>query len=388
MLHRLHIENLICEGPCTVQDVDLMVWMSTAATTTGNFTIQTPVVIENVTVFSDLAVFGTVNGIKFDRGSLFLKHDRQHIASDVLIRSKFAPQNRIIPVYFENLAVGQINGQNVDDVVLNGVIRGQRVNANGKLTFTKPLKVTNLFTQGNLVYGADIQGKLEQLENVGNVQSLDVQFRELKEISAMLQSHRKGSYLSEIRLRSGIQGDFISFVPIQFPDQTPRLAVFDQNPTQFVQFYKFSETDDEFVIDDEVPPLKTQSMNISSIQKVNLLEADNLILEGETFEGERRGFKQYCMQYVDERVIKHWVLNSSHSRKFESIHLKSNVELLDCFVQFSEMVESAEIYCIGAHGPFLYQILEGAPISQVIFSAMSKALEFFFPRFFKELKNF
>uniref|UniRef100_A0A336MVZ6 CSON007096 protein n=1 Tax=Culicoides sonorensis TaxID=179676 RepID=A0A336MVZ6_CULSO len=364
--HDLYIKNVICAPPCLIQDTDMTEWFANAALIYGDFTIQGKTSMENVTVFGELVSFGPVNGKTFDKNTILLKDANQTIEGNVYIKTKYPEENRIVPVFIGNLMVNEVNGRNLEELLETTVYRDGRPSGSvNNLEFYEPLTVHNLHTNGHNVFGVELQQKITDYESYGDVSSYEKDFKMLENVGSYLQTSLKssGKYLSHLTLRKGIEGAFSDILPLKLLPGVQHIAAFDRDDLSFsIQFYRFNDNEDKFVVDHEMPPLKSSESGerILNVETVHLHKMDYLVLETkDSLSGE---FIQTSLGYFeDDGFQRIWRLNTTHSTKTTSLRLNN----MDCLIRFSELIGNTEIACMGRNGLFLYQKLEGAPISQV-----------------------
>lgn len=365
-IENLHVQNVICSD-CLIQDVDVSEWISNAVLVYGNYTIQGKITVENVTVFGGLTSFGPINGKNFDKDTIFLKDVEQTLASNVHIRNKHLIENRIVPVFFENLYVKDVNGHDFDEVLQKLVSReGKTKSVVSKLELYEPLYVRHLHTNGHPVFGIALEKELKEYESYGDLSGYEKQFKVLENVGSYLERAvtRPAYYLSHLKLRKGIVGAFTDVLPVKLVAETHHLAAFDRDDLSLsVQFYRFKSDENRFVVDNFMPPLTTSASGekILNVETVHLHKMDNLVLE--TKDGVSGAYIQTSLGYFDHDGFQRiWRMNTTHATRTSSLRLSN----MDCVIRFSDVIGNTEIACLGRNGLFLYQKLEGAPISQVV----------------------
>lgn len=359
-----YIENVLVEwiqcDPCIIQDTDVNEWMARAVPNIGDHVIQGDVVFENLTVFGKLEVRGTVNGNVFNEQTVLLKNRDQVVTGGVTIQTAFVAQGLITPVFFEDVTVIEVNGRDVDNVILNG---GSRKIAAKNLDFMAPLQAKKLHTNNFLVYNVDVEHKMRSLETQDNLIGHEDRFKALQGLSEMVREAQSTStlYLSHIQIVKGLLGQFKKIVPLTFSDGHLRLAAFD--PTDMIhslQFYRYEARDGSFEIDDHLPPLSSGATSkITNIEALHLFETDLLVIEknnGEIFE-------QIALGYFDNGFQRSlYYFNSTQQIHTASLVLNG----IECVLRYSSLVPKSQIACRGQHGLFHFQQLEGAPISKSV----------------------
>ncbi|XP_063696003.1 uncharacterized protein LOC134827336 [Culicoides brevitarsis] len=365
-MENLHVNNVICAFPtCIIQETDVSEWLSNAVLVYGNYTIQGKTTVENVTVFGELRSVGTINGKKFDSSTVLLRDSEQTLLNKVFIRNKH--QDRIVPVFFENLHVNAINGKNFNEILQKMVPRhGISSGVVNNLELYEPLQVRHLHTKGNPLFNVDLQQQMNDYEHYGDFSAYEQQFKMLENVGSYLEKAvtRPAYYLSHLELRKGISGAFTDVLPVKLVEDTYHLAAFDRDDTSLsVQFYQFNHTENRFDVDHFIPPLRTTAESgerILNVEIGHVFDMDNLILETQASTGE---FIQTSLGFFHEEGFQRlWRLNTTHPTKSSPLRLSG----MDCIFRYSEVVSTSEIACIGRNGIFLYQKLEGAPISQVV----------------------
>lgn len=367
-IQNLHIQNVICAPPsCIIQDTDVTEWISNAVLVYGNYTIQSKTTVENVTVFGDLISFGPINGKTFDKDTVLLKDVDQTLSGSVYIKNKHPKENRIVPVFFENLYVKDVNGYDFDEVLQKAVYRNGSVNGVvHNLELYEPLRVRRVHTNGYRVFGVELHKQMTEYESYGDLSGYEKQFNVLENVGAYLEKAitRPAYYLSHLKLRKGIVGAFSDVLPVKLVPETQHLAAFDRDDSSLsVQFYRFNADENRFSVDNFMPPLKTSESGerILNVETVHLHKMDYLVLE--TKDSITGQYIQTSLGYfVDDGFQRMWRLNMTHATRTSSLRLSG----MDCVIRYSDLVGNSEIACLGPNGLFLYQKLEGAPISQVV----------------------
>lgn len=147
----LTIDRLVCQDGCTLQGVDMDEWISKAAMTGLNSTIQGTVYVKNP-VISYVEVLGLVNNMTFNAETVLLTNSPQKLNGFVTIGNR-SNTNQMSSLTFENLYVNYINDKNVTEFFENMVKKdGMNIDIGeifSDLIFTDRLEVGNL-TVGQL----------------------------------------------------------------------------------------------------------------------------------------------------------------------------------------------------------------------------------------------
>lgn len=342
-------------------------WIDNAIYVYGNYTIQGQISIENVTVFGELKVFGPINDKVFSKEQLLLNSEDQVVQGNIYIKNKFLEENRIAPVFIEDLHVKEINGRNVEKLYDNLIFPdGNNMDPIQHLNVLKPLKVNRIYTNGYKVFDIDFDKELEEYRSHGNSSMYEAKFGALEMVGSSLTNSlkKRPHYIDSVRQLKGIEGDFTDVIPVNFIEGAHNIATFDRaNQNLSVQFYRFNNSEDEFVVDNVIPPLMSSSSGerILNVEKINLYSMDFLVLE--TQDGLSGEYVQTCLGFfTNEGFQRIWQMRSGHSIKITNVKLNN----LDCLVKYSDENGTSEIACTGSNGLSPYQLLKGAPISQVV----------------------
>lgn len=365
-IHDLFVHNVICPPPyCMIQETDVSEWISNAVLIYGNYTVQGKTTIENMRVYGDLMSFGPVNGKPFDQDTILLKDVDQIVGGSVSIKNKYPEENRIVPVFFENLTVKNLNGYSVENFFDHMVYRdAPSTETVNYVEFYEPLHVKQLNTNGNRLFGVELRKEMEKYESYGDLSEYKKQFNVLENVGSYLERAvtRPAYYLSHLKLRKGIIGSFSDILPVKFVKDMTHLAAFDHNDVNLsVQFYRFDVAENRFVIDHFMPPLKSSESGerILNVESIHLNNMDYLVLETKN----DQNYIQTSLGYFNEDGFQRiWRLNTTHPTRTTSLRLSGK----DCVIRYSDLIGNSEISCLGRNGLFPYQKLEGAPIAQVV----------------------
>ncbi|XP_017105993.2 uncharacterized protein clos [Drosophila bipectinata] len=135
------ISRLYATDSSQVADVPIAKWINEAAYIYGNHSISGTTRLESVSLYNDLRVNGSVNGIFWQPEKLLLRDTNQSSNSPLLVANNFPEQQRIYSNNVENLWVDVINELPVNELLLNKAQNRPNLHVEGQLIFTQPLSV-------------------------------------------------------------------------------------------------------------------------------------------------------------------------------------------------------------------------------------------------------
>lgn len=180
----LTIDRLVCQDGCTLQAVNMQEWISKAALTGLNYTIQGTVYASNP-VISYVEALGTVNNITFNSQTLLLTNTAQILDGVVTIGNRLAT-DRIHSLTFDNLNVNFINDKNVTEFFGNLVQKDAIGNDAGEvfsqLEFADRVEFDNLTivdqlngihvqaitSQKHFLYGNQFRAAANELDSIAD----------------------------------------------------------------------------------------------------------------------------------------------------------------------------------------------------------------------------
>lgn len=142
----VNIEHLYCQFRCTVQGVDVSKWIASTVLNSFDYVIRGRVHLNNA-ISAHIHVDGLVDGQQLNSKSTLLKQTPQRIEGSIIIGSPKSA-DMLMPLTFQNMMVGLVNGQNFSGFRANVVERGRRnrivADIFTDLHFTSPLILDNL----------------------------------------------------------------------------------------------------------------------------------------------------------------------------------------------------------------------------------------------------
>lgn len=135
------INRLYATDSSQVADVPIAKWINEAAYIYGNHSISGATRLESVSLYNDLRVNGSVNGILWQPENLLLRETDQTSKGSLLVANNFPEQQRIYSNNVENLWVDDINGLPVNELLLNKAQNRPNLHVESQLIFTQQLSV-------------------------------------------------------------------------------------------------------------------------------------------------------------------------------------------------------------------------------------------------------
>ncbi|XP_030242675.1 uncharacterized protein LOC108653218, partial [Drosophila navojoa] len=137
------IKRLFATPSSTVANVPIAKWINNTVYTYGNHTIAGTTVMETLNLYNDLRVVGPVNGVHWQADQLLLCDREQYIRGSLLVKNALPEQQRILSSNIEELWVDNINGLNVNELLVNKAHNRPNLHVASQLIFTQPLSVAN-----------------------------------------------------------------------------------------------------------------------------------------------------------------------------------------------------------------------------------------------------
>lgn len=180
--HSLQIDRLECGNGCNVQGIDMDDWISRAAMTGLNHTIQGTVYAQNP-IISYIEANGLVNNITINSKTVLLKKTPQTLKGPLIIgnRSRIDSINSLT---FDNLYVEFINDKNLTEFFQNLVLQhGRNIDLGeifSNLEFVDQVNFDNLkildqlnginvneiMSQDHFIYGKEYRMAVDELDTI------------------------------------------------------------------------------------------------------------------------------------------------------------------------------------------------------------------------------
>jgi len=124
-----------------VAEVPLVQWINEAAYIYGNHSVSGTTRLDNVNLYNDLTVKGTVNGVLWQPDKLLLRDKEQDVRGSLLVANSLPESRRIFSNNVENLWVDSVNGLPVNELLDNKAQNRPDLHVESQLIFTQPLTV-------------------------------------------------------------------------------------------------------------------------------------------------------------------------------------------------------------------------------------------------------
>ncbi|EDV58234.2 uncharacterized protein LOC6541760 [Drosophila erecta] len=131
-----------------VAEVPLAKWINDAAYLYGNHSIAGTTQLNNVNLYNDLTVKGTVNGVPWHEDKLLLMDKEQDVPGSLLVANSLPEQQRVMSNNVKNLWVDYVNGLPVNELLVSKAENRPNLHVENQLIFTKPLIVGH-YDSGN-----------------------------------------------------------------------------------------------------------------------------------------------------------------------------------------------------------------------------------------------
>ncbi|KAH8345532.1 hypothetical protein KR084_007608 [Drosophila pseudotakahashii] len=124
-----------------VAEVPLDKWINEAVYIYGNHSIAGTIRLDNVNLYNDLIVKGTVNGVLWQSDKLLLRDTKQDVQGSLLVANNHPVRQQIFSNNVENLWVDSVNELSVNELLVNKAQNRQNLHVESQMIFTQPLTV-------------------------------------------------------------------------------------------------------------------------------------------------------------------------------------------------------------------------------------------------------
>ncbi|XP_017045074.2 uncharacterized protein LOC108090753 [Drosophila ficusphila] len=135
-INRLHVSP-----ESRVAEVPVAKWINEAAYLYGNHSISGTTRLENVNLYNDLSVSGTVNGVLWHPDNLLLRDKEQEVRGSLVMDNSLPNRRQIFSNNVKNLWVDTVNGLPVNELLANKAQNRPNLHVKSQLIFTQPLTV-------------------------------------------------------------------------------------------------------------------------------------------------------------------------------------------------------------------------------------------------------
>ncbi|XP_017012150.2 uncharacterized protein clos [Drosophila takahashii] len=140
-IHSATINYLHNNPASLVAEIPLDKWINEAAYIYGNHSIAGTTRLDNVNLYNDLIVKGTVNGVPWQSDKLLLRDQKQDIQGSLLVANNHPVRQQIFSNNVENLWVDSVNGLSVNELLANKAQNRPNLHVESQMIFTQPLTV-------------------------------------------------------------------------------------------------------------------------------------------------------------------------------------------------------------------------------------------------------
>lgn len=259
----LQIDRLECRDGCTVQGIDMDDWISRAAMTGLNHTIQGTVYAKNP-IISYIEAAGLVNNITINSQTVLLKKTPQTLKGPLIIGNR-SRTDSINSLTFDNLYVNTINDKNLTDFFQNLVLQHGRNIELGEifsnLEFVDQVNFDNLkilgqlnginvnaiMSQDHFVYGEQYRMAANELDTIVDKLVRRERFKHFKRFMV------RTTLSHDIQCLQKLFGNDHQFVAlnnahIQFYSWNVTTKTLDRNNSKCIANYNFKNTSTDYAI--------------------------------------------------------------------------------------------------------------------------------------------
>lgn len=245
----LHIESLVCKRGCTIQDINIVDWITNSASKNFNHTIQGVTTLIDPIISSELSVLGTVNGQQFNPSTILLKSESQTIRGNVFIEPNPFNTNQILPITFENVQLEYFNGIHFSTFIRNLVQRSDRglveVLLSSNVRFLQPLTIGRLRIDGQL-YRMNASSLPSTMVVDSEIQHYRTKLDEMEAVRVELEDRLASAtptFFDHFSDRQIVKGNVVMIRSVRFRDYNNGrsiIAVLKNKTSSFeISFYKW-----------------------------------------------------------------------------------------------------------------------------------------------------